>query len=216
MNTFWQKILISVASTTILHASIFYSLNRVNQPQITTQKTVEIALLNKPEIEKKEEVTPKQTIEPKPIVKVKLVVKKEPIVQSIIKPYNEPQKIVQNERDANSQENLIAQKEKQETKSKIIQDELTLYLSKIRAKIQENLNYPPLAKRLKLEGESIVAFTILSDGSVKELSIEIKNSSGYTSLDRQAINTILSVSPFDVPPQNNMSIVLPIAFKLNL
>ncbi|MCX6076500.1 MAG: TonB family protein [Campylobacterales bacterium] len=173
-------------------------------------------MLNKPEIEKKEEVTPKQTIEPKPIVKVKLVVKKEPIVQSIIKPYNEPQKIVQNERDANSQENLIAQKEKQETKSKIIQDELTLYLSKIRAKIQENLNYPPLAKRLKLEGESIVAFTILSDGSVKELSIEIKNSSGYTSLDRQAINTILSVSPFDVPPQNNMSIVLPIAFKLNL
>ncbi|MDY0123372.1 TonB family protein [Sulfurimonas sp.] len=244
MNSFWQRTLISIASTTILHASIFYSLSTVNQPQIVSQKAVEISLIDKVEIEKKEEVKPKKEpkpiIKPKPVIKEKPIIKPKPIIKKepkiepklfvkekpIIKQepivekepllYKEAPKIVKNEINTEVKETLVAQekREKQEMKSKKSEDELALYLSKIRIKIQENLRYPPLAKRLKLEGESIVAFEILDDGSVRESSIRIKNSSGHKSLDRQAIDTILSVSPFDAPPQNNMSIVLPVAFNL--
>ena len=240
MNSFWQRILISITATTILHASIFYSLSSVNQPQIVSQKAVEISLIDKVEIEKKEEVKPKPIVkkepkvEPKPIIKPKPIVtkktiikpniiKKQPIIksESIVK--KEPvlskavPKIVQNEIDTEIKKTLIAEetREKQEATAKESQDKLALYLSKVRTKIQENLRYPPLAKRLKLEGESVVAFEILADGSIRESSIEIKNSSGHKSLDRQAIDTIVSVSPFDTPPQNNMSIVLPVAFTLN-
>ena len=229
MNTFWQRTFVSIASTTILHASIFYSLNNINQPQIVIQKVVEIALIDNQEIEKKEEVNPKPTIKSKPIITEKQITKPKPtvkieptiepklMVETIKKSYSEALKTVQNEKDTNPEESLVTQekREKQEAKSKKTQDEIALYLSKIRAKIQENLRYPPLAKRLKIEGESVVAFTILSDGSVNESSIETKNSSGHKSLDRQAIDTILSVSPFDTPPQNNMSIILPVVFKLN-
>jgi TonB family protein len=205
---------------------------------------VEISLIDKVEIEKKEEVKPKKEpkpiIKPKPVIKEKPIIKPKPIIKKepkiepklfvkekpIIKQepivekepllYKEAPKIVKNEINTEVKETLVAQekREKQEMKSKKSEDELALYLSKIRIKIQENLRYPPLAKRLKLEGESIVAFEILDDGSVRESSIRIKNSSGHKSLDRQAIDTILSVSPFDAPPQNNMSIVLPVAFNL--
>ncbi|TKI69325.1 energy transducer TonB [Sulfurimonas crateris] len=252
MNTFWQRALVSIASTTILHASIFYSLSSVNQPQIVTQKAVEISLIDNAEIEKKEEPKPKKEpkptikpkpiekeepkikpkptikpkpivkkepkIEPKPVVKEIPIIEQEPIVEKKPLIYKEAPKIVQNEINTEIKETLVSQetREKQEMKSKVSEDKLALYLSKVRAKIQENLRYPPLAKRLKIEGESVVGFEILPDGSVRESSIGIKNSSGHKSLDRQAISTILSVSPFDAPPQNNMSIVLPVAFKLNL
>lgn len=229
MNTFWRRTLISTVATTIVHASLFYSLNSVQQPIIVTQKVIKIALLDKEKIEKKEEAKAKPII--KPIVKVKpklivkpkqkqvVKVKPKPIVKvnPTVVPYTKSQKIVQNEIDTNLKERLLAQEErkKQEAKSKKIQNELILYLSKVRAKVQKNLRYPPLAKRLKLEGESVVAFTILPDGSVDSSSIKTENSSGYKSLDRQAVETILSVSPFGIPPQSNMSIVLPVAFALD-
>jgi TonB family protein len=249
MNTFGRRTLISTVATTIVHASLFYSLNSVQQPIIVTQKVIKIALLNKEEIAKKEETKPKPIVKakpkpivkakpkpivkakPKPIVKAKpkpiVKAKPKPIVKAkpkpIVKakptviPYTEPKKIVQNEINTKLKERLLAQeaRKKQEAKSKKIQNELTLYLSKVRAKIQKNLRYPALAKRLKLEGESVVAFKILPDGHVDSSSIKTENSSGYKSLDRQAIETILSVSPFDIPPQSNMSIVLPVAFALD-
>ncbi len=217
MNTFGRRTLISTVATTIVHASLFYSLNSVQQPIIVTQKVIKIALLNKEEIAKKEETKPKPIVKakPKPIVKAK----PKPIVKAkpTVIPYTEPKKIVQNEINTKLKERLLAQeaRKKQEAKSKKIQNELTLYLSKVRAKIQKNLRYPALAKRLKLEGESVVAFKILPDGHVDSSSIKTENSSGYKSLDRQAIETILSVSPFDIPPQSNISIVLPVAFALD-
>ncbi|MFA5455600.1 MAG: energy transducer TonB [Sulfurimonas sp.] len=242
MRNLYKRAVISIASTTILHASIFYTLNEVKQPQIVTPKAVEIALFDMPKVEKKEESKPKaeeksivkekpiqkpkpsvkEKIVPKPIQKPNPITKEEPDepkttveqmqpLQAQEKPSVEPMKIAKNDSASRIQE----PKNEQKATSKVAPNEMESYLFRVREKIEKNLRYPSLAKRLKLEGESIVAFEILDDGSVRGSSLEIKNSSGHKSLDRQAIDTILSVSPFDTPPQNNMSIVLPVAFKLN-
>lgn len=96
------------------------------------------------------------------------------------------------------------------------EDELIkIYLSKIRAQIQSNIKYPHLARKLKLEGESIIEFVILNNGYIDEFSLSIKQSSGYDSLDKQAIKTLLALLPFEIPPKSNMTIILPVLFQLN-
>lgn len=231
MNTSWQRTLIPIATTTILHASIFYSLSSVHQLKIVSKKPIEISLIEQVKIEKKEELKPKKEPKPlikqEPIIKPKPIIKKEPKIEpkQLVKevPIIKQEPIVEKEPPAKSEintetkESLVAQekREKQEMSAKKSEDELALYLSKIRTKIQENLRYPSLAKRFRLEGECIVEFEILNDGSVEKSSIKIKNSSGHRNLDEKAVETILGVSPFDAPPNGKMEIILPVAFKLN-
>jgi len=239
MNSFYNRIIISIASTTILHASIFYTLNEIEEPQVVIPKTIEIALFDMPKIEEKEEIKPKE--EPKPVVQQKLkeepkkivkqeVVKPKPIVKQepidIEKPKEEitqeapveSLKIAQNEplhvNKSNNED--VSQKATQEQKasSHVAPNILEEYLFRVREKIQENLRYPPLAKRLRLEGESVVGFEILDNGGVVESSCEVKKTSGHKTLDRGAIETILSVLPFEAPPSGKISIIVPVAFNL--
>lgn len=231
MNTFYNRIIISIASTTILHASIFYTLNEVREPQVILPKTIEISLFDVPEIKKKEDIKPKEEpkrvvkqeiVKPKPIVKQESVVElksiTEPKEEMVQKAPIEPLTVAQNEplHVSKSNSEKISQKQPQEQKatSKITPNALEAYLSKVRAKIQENLRYPPLAKRLRLEGESVVEFEILDNGGVMESSCEVKKTSGHKTLDREAIETILSVLPFEAPPSGKISIIVPVMFNL--
>ncbi len=90
--------------------------------------------------------------------------------------------------------------------------ELDSYLAKLRAKIEQNLRYPLLAKRLKLEGEVMISFSILDDGAIKKLTII--SSSGSKSLDEAAIKTIEAILPFEKPPKKDMQVEVPIRFSL--
>lgn len=236
INDFYTRAIISIASTSLLHASIFYTLADTRESQIITPRTIEIALLDMPKAEKKEEIKAKEELkeevkpkeEPKQAVwsKPKPMEKQKPLTET--KPEAQPSKeiaeeaateylkVTQNESAMQQNENKISQKrvEAQKAVSKTDPTLLELYLFKVREKIQENLRYPPLAKRLRLDGESIVEFKILDDGGVDESSCEIKKSSGHKTLDRQAIETILSVLPFEAPPDGSISIVVPVAFNL--
>lgn len=235
MNSFYKRVVVSVASTTILHASIFYTLSEVKEPQVITPRTIEIALFDAPKTEKKEEIKPKETPKelPKKVVKQE-VAKPKPIVKqekiAEIKPATQPKEeapqeaptkpivVAQSDSLHKSKSTKVEapQKASQEQKatSKIAPNVLEAYLFKVRAKIQENLRYPSLARRLKLEGESVVGFEILDNGGVVESSCEIKKSSGHKTLDREAIETILSVLPFEAPPSGKISIIVPVAFNL--
>ncbi|MFA5460945.1 MAG: energy transducer TonB [Sulfurimonas sp.] len=243
MNSFYKRVVISVASTTILHASIFYTLSEIEEPEVVMTKTIEIALFDAPKIEEKKEMAPKE--EPKPkvqekpkeqpkrvvkqeVVKPKPLVKQKPIVEPI--DVEEPKeeiaqevpeqslKVAQSEplsvsKSTNEEISQRVSKEQKAT-SKVAPNAIEEYLFRVRQMIQENLTYPALAKRLRLEGESTIGFTILDNGGVVESSCEVKKSSGHKTLDREAIETILSVLPFEAPPSGKISIIVPVAFNL--
>lgn len=237
MISFSKRVLISIASTTLLHASIFYSLHETNPKKEDSKKFVEIALLDSVKVEKQEQSKAVVKKEQKPPQKQKkepkqqtIKSKPQPIIkaettsaqQNIVVAKNESveQKPTQEQRTGNtnskeSEEATASHQKRECLPSKVNPSELEIYLSKIRAKIQANLKYPALAKRLKLVGESIVKFEILEDGGIKESSLQIKHSSGHKSFDEQAIEAVLSVTPFEKAPMKNMSITVPIVFELN-
>lgn len=94
------------------------------------------------------------------------------------------------------------------------QNAISLYLAKVRQKIQSELRYPLQAKKMGMEGETVVRFLIHSNGMVEESSIKVAKSSGKTLLDRHAIAAVLDALPFEIPPQNELEIVMPIVFKI--
>ncbi|MFC1474492.1 TonB family protein [bacterium] len=82
--------------------------------------------------------------------------------------------------------------------------------------IEKNKKYPPAARRRGLQGGVGVGFTILSDGSHKNL--RVTKTSGNSLLDDSAVKTIESIPKFPPPPADldmgEMSIELTIVFKL--
>jgi len=93
-------------------------------------------------------------------------------------------------------------------------DRLSLYLSNVRQKIQESLLYPSMAKKMGIEGETIVQFLIHTNGMVDASSIKVAKSSGKAILDRKAIDAVMDATPFEVPPKEALEIAIPVVFKL--
>lgn len=93
-------------------------------------------------------------------------------------------------------------------------DLLSHYLAKVRHKIQESLHYPAMAKKMGIEGEAVVRFLIHTNGMVDASSITIAKSSGKAILDRNAIDAVLEAIPFELPPKEDLEIVIPVVFKL--
>lgn len=93
-------------------------------------------------------------------------------------------------------------------------DMLSLYLAKVRHKIQESLRYPSMAKKMGLEGEAVVQFLIHTNGMVDTSSIKIAKSSGKAILDRNAIDAVIEALPFEFPPREEIEIKVPVVFKL--
>lgn len=82
------------------------------------------------------------------------------------------------------------------------------YIKKI---IQQNITYPPPARKAGWVGTVTVSFIVLENGHVD--SIRILKSSGYGILDYNAIRTIRDVSPFPKPPVR-AELQMPIIYKL--
>ncbi len=83
------------------------------------------------------------------------------------------------------------------------------FLAKIRRAIEEELTYPPLARRRKMEGTVVVGFGI--DRSGMPTGIEIVESSGFSVLDREVIEIIRRASPFPYIPER---VEVPVSFRL--
>ncbi|MCR1811671.1 TonB family protein [Sulfurospirillum sp. hDNRA2] len=94
------------------------------------------------------------------------------------------------------------------------EDALSRYLAKVRKAIQANLQYPMMAKKMGIEGETTVQFSIQADGTVDKRTLKVLHSSGKKVLDANALNAVIDASPFEKPPQEELFISVPVVFKL--
>jgi|GEM_PF-5779354 len=89
----------------------------------------------------------------------------------------------------------------------------TIELWKVKEALYKNLYFPTIAIRLKQTGITLVAFTILPNGQVAELTVV--KSSGYDLLDSAAMKTVEN-SAKDFPKiATSQKIIVPIEYKLN-
>jgi TonB family protein len=240
INRSRQRAYIAILSTLCFHTSLAYAIYEIESTVIAKEAIshntylVLIDYVSTKEISIKKEIPQKQiqTVMPKRSEKKEVPKRIKQEVQPIHtkKPIqNEVKKeFVHKTEEINTQEqemttasatirknNDVVIEDKNIQKEQSNRNEINQYLSKIRTRIQTNIMYPSLAKQRQLQGESIVEFTLLKSGHIDEASIQIKQSSGHSSLDKQAIKTLLDVSPFGIPPKHPMTIVLPVIFQLN-
>ncbi len=81
----------------------------------------------------------------------------------------------------------------------------------IRDAIQRAIAYPATARRMGWEGKVVVAFQLLSDGSVRD--VRVVQGSGHTALDRGAIDAIRNASPFPRSPVE-AEVITPVVYRL--
>ncbi|MBK3332067.1 TonB family protein [Persephonella atlantica] len=120
---------------------------------------------------------------------------------------------------------LIYQHGSEEEKEEKVSDEdILAYIRELERYLNELARkkdlYPPMAKRLRIEGSLVVRFTIKADGSVDESSIKIIDSSNYNILDKGAVKLIKKYVPLFAkkygkkPPKGDLTIELPITFEI--
>jgi protein TonB len=81
----------------------------------------------------------------------------------------------------------------------------------IRTIVMQHIRYPEEAQNRGIEGRVLLSFVILSDGTVKDIKVIV--SSGYTLLDKNAIDTVKNSAPFPKPP-GNAELRIPINYVL--
>ena len=81
----------------------------------------------------------------------------------------------------------------------------------IRDLVQKKAMYPKIAQQRSWEGQVVISFVVLSNGSATE--IKVVNSSGRDILDRSAVEAVKSASPFPRPPAE-LELKMPITYKL--
>lgn len=74
------------------------------------------------------------------------------------------------------------------------------YLTKLKENIKQNWQYPKQAYIRKEEGTAVVKFSIVEDGSL--IDICIITSSGFESLDTEALNVVKLCAPYSPLPKN--------------
>ncbi len=89
----------------------------------------------------------------------------------------------------------------------------TIYLDQVKENIVRAWRYPEQASEERDEGKVDVEFTILKDGRL--LDVRILQSSGFSSLDREAIRAVGAASPFKPIPDQMGVPKLPIRFTFN-
>lgn len=90
------------------------------------------------------------------------------------------------------------------------------YKARLKRLIESNKHYPRRAKRMGREGEVMVSFLVLADGTIKQL--DIQKASGSSALDKAALDAVKSVSgllPFpEEIKRHSWKFTVPITYKL--
>jgi len=81
----------------------------------------------------------------------------------------------------------------------------------VRDAIQHAIAYPATARRMGWEGKVVVAFHLLSDGSVRD--VRVVQGSGHAALDRGAIDAVRNASPFPRSPVE-AEVITPVVYRL--
>ncbi len=186
------------------------------EPKKQIKKEIKKTPPKKPPIKKQK---PKKFIKKKKIVKKRKIIKKKKIIQKPPKKRkNTPKPIHKKEKTSPSPTAASLQKEikqpiltsptnKTELKEK---NYIKLNISKIYEAIEKAKKYPKIAKRLKIQGEVSVSFTILPNGEVTN----IKTSGAHKILQKSAYKTIKEASVEFPKPNEKVNIQLKIKYIL--
>lgn len=90
---------------------------------------------------------------------------------------------------------------------------LNAHLGEIRGLLLQNLKYPKMAQKLKMQGEVRVAFTLDTDGSVG--NIKVIESSGFEILDEDAAALIEKTASKFPKPSKSVRISVPLSYVLH-
>ncbi len=191
---------------------------------------------------KKKKVVQKKVIPVKKVSKPEKLIKKENKIKELKKERLIKEKVVNNKTTEEKEnkpkiqnsfslaglkgkENIFQTGEKPKTeKKKLSEEDIWKYIKELERYLNNLARrkdlYPPMAKRLRLEGSLTVRFTIRKDGSVDESSIKVMVSSGYSILDKGAVKLIKKYVPLFArkegkkPPRDNLTVELPITFEI--
>jgi len=89
---------------------------------------------------------------------------------------------------------------------------LNAHLGEIRGLLLQNLKYPKMAQKLKMQGEVRIAFTLGADGSVED--IKIIEGSGFDLLDDDARTLIEKTASKFPKPSKSVRISVPLSYVL--
>ena len=90
------------------------------------------------------------------------------------------------------------------------------YLGRVVSRLQRQKRYPSSAKRKKLQGTAVIAFTIQKNGRIA--GVRLKRGSGHSVLDKEVLAMVRRASPFPPIPTNagrrKISVSVPISFRV--
>lgn len=140
-------------------------------------------------------VSQEQASEPPPVIAVEPRTEVQPIKTAPPSPV-EPQKTVVNQEEFDQSRNQ--------------------YGSLLSREIAKHKNYPKIAQMRGWQGD--VSVDILIDGNGNVLASKIHTSSGFESLDKQALEMVKKASPFPLPPvalrSKPFNVLVPVSFRL--
>ncbi|HEX5711543.1 MAG TPA: energy transducer TonB [Sulfuricurvum sp.] len=90
---------------------------------------------------------------------------------------------------------------------------LNAHLGEIRALLLQNLKYPKMAQKLRMQGDVRIAFSLNSDGSVE--NIKVVESSGFEILDEDARELIEKMAGRFPKPSKSVRISVPLSYVLH-
>lgn len=230
----------AVFSSILLHASLAFIIPNIQFEAVKKPVVLTIELAKKPELApvlitepakaEPEPIKPKlePKPEPKPITKplpTPSVVKNEPTPSASVPPATsqQPEVIAATPKVDAAPSFMppapVAAPEPPKTQAPSqdeVNDANARYGSTLWGAISKHKQYPRIAQMRGWEGETVVE--LLLDGNGKLKSKKIIQSSGYDSLDKQALEMVEKAAPFPAPPEvlrgSNFSIKVPIPFKL--
>jgi len=89
------------------------------------------------------------------------------------------------------------------------------YLSAVRGMVENNREYPAMARQMGLQGTVTVRVSILGDGSVGAVAVDV--SSGHKALDKAAVSAVKRSAPFKAPTGfglGEVTVEIPIVYRL--
>lgn len=90
---------------------------------------------------------------------------------------------------------------------------LNAHLGEIRALLLQNLKYPKMAQKLRMQGDVRISFSLNSDGSVED--IKVIESSGFEILDEDARALIEKMAGRFPKPSKSVRISVPLSYVLH-
>ena len=232
MNRYLNSFFIAFTCYALFAIAIFYILS--NNEIIKIQEENKTISLNhielKPEVQTEKKELPKEEILPKEEKKeIKKVVEKaiekpKPIIEKKVLNKVVEEKVLEKKEQVETTKQTVEDTQKQvatttselqtQTLAKPVEDEkkeyLDKYLSQIRDLINQNVKYPPKAKKLSIEGTVLVRFKITPNGDVEDITII----DGHKFLQDATIEAIEEASKSFPKTNKSIEIQIPIEYKL--